>query len=227
MDLTSIAVKTEIAAWRCFGLSDRYDRDGPQSLGDVSLDAVEDAVFEIRQRAEFVGWTDYEREQQYHALADHLLDAKQEWPVGVGAVLYGLDGDEESRDLWHVTDRFASVDGSTKLVTLWDGTHTSRRYVRAEDLLADYTPAGWSWPTGKKPLYHLTRECGADDRADLMTDGGGACSSCGGQIIDAYELPGGDVVHADDVAFSDGPMGVSAIEVCRQCGAQVEVDGDA
>lgn len=147
-------------------------RGGPQSLKDVPVDVVEDAVFEIRQRAEFVGWTDYEREQQYHALAEHLLDAKQEWPVGVGAVLYGPDGDEEARDLWHVTDRLTSVDGDRRLVVLWDGTHTSRRYVRAEDLLAEYTPAGWSWPTGQKPLYHLTRQCGADDRADLMTDGG-------------------------------------------------------
>jgi len=60
------------------------------------------------------------------------------------------------------------------------------------------------------------------DRGDTHNE----CSSCGGHVIDAYELPGGDVVHADDVAFSDGPMGVAGIQVCRQCGAQVEVDSD-
>jgi hypothetical protein len=52
-----------------------------------------------------------------------------------------------------------------------------------------------------------------------MTD----CLSCGGDVVDAYRLPGGDVVHAADVPFSDVPQGVEAIRVCRSCGDEVGV----
>lgn len=51
------------------------------------------------------------------------------------------------------------------------------------------------------------------------------CPDCGGDVVDAYQLPGGDVVHADDVPFSDGPMGVDATNVCRECGTEVEEAG--
>lgn len=50
-----------------------------------------------------------------------------------------------------------------------------------------------------------------------MTD----CPSCGGRVVDAYRLPGGDVVHEDDVPFQDGPRGVEATQVCQSCGAEV------
>jgi len=48
-----------------------------------------------------------------------------------------------------------------------------------------------------------------------------SCQSCGGEATDAYRLPGGDVVHADDVPFTNGPRGVTAIQVCRKCGAEL------
>ncbi|WP_277540257.1 hypothetical protein [Haloarcula laminariae] len=93
-----------------------------------------------------------------------------DWELGLGAVLYGPQPD--SRDLWHVTKRLVDHDGDDHLYVLWDGTHTERRYVDESIVREDYTPAGWCWPVGEKPLYHLTRECGVDDPADLMTDGG-------------------------------------------------------
>lgn len=46
------------------------------------------------------------------------------------------------------------------------------------------------------------------------------CESCGGTIVDAYQLPGGEVVHANDVAFTDNPLGVDATRVCNDCGRQ-------
>jgi len=49
-----------------------------------------------------------------------------------------------------------------------------------------------------------------------------SCMDCGGRVVDAYQLPGGDVVHADDVSFSDGPRGVTATRVCRKCGTEME-----
>lgn len=46
------------------------------SLEDVSDDAIEDAAFEIRQRASYIGWTDQEREEEYLTIADHLLEQR-------------------------------------------------------------------------------------------------------------------------------------------------------
>jgi hypothetical protein len=107
-----------------------------------------------------------------------------DWLLGLGAVLYNdrPDRPEDRRDLWHVSNRFEAVDSTARLYKLWDGTHTRQRFVYEADILADYTPAGWQWPLGRKPLYHLTRNCGADDPADVMTDGGSTviCPNCEG-----------------------------------------------
>ena len=101
---------------------------------------------------------------------------RPEHPVGLGAVLYGdrlgVKRIQGSRDLWHVTDVLESQRNGDRWFRLWDGTHTTMLWCHEDDLLADFSPAGWTWPTGRKPLYHLTRECGVEDEADLMTDGG-------------------------------------------------------
>lgn len=93
------------------------------------------------------------------------------WELGLGAVLYNdrYDAPEDRRDLWHVTARFEDVDSGSRIYELWDGTHTSRLYYTAEDVLVDFAPAGWQFPTARKPTYFLTREIGAPDPTDKMT----------------------------------------------------------
>lgn len=95
------------------------------------------------------------------------------WPVGLGAVFYDeRECREDSRSLWHVTSRWEDVDSSKgRMVELWDGTHTCRKYCSVIALFEDYAPAGYTWPVGEKPLYHLTRRCGVEDKGDLMTYG--------------------------------------------------------
>lgn len=44
----------------------------------VRDEVLEDAAFEIRMRADFIGWTDEEREKQYNAVADYLLDQRSD-----------------------------------------------------------------------------------------------------------------------------------------------------
>lgn len=102
-----------------------------------------------------------------------------------GAVLYDtrttrsrLDPASD-RSLCHVVNVFEDVHTGDRLYQLWDGTHTYREYVHEDTLAECFQPAGWTWPTGRKPLYHLTRICGVDDEADLMSDGGVAVGSYG------------------------------------------------
>jgi len=156
-----------------------------------------------------------------------LVDRRtHEWELGLGAVLYGPRHDR--RDLWHVTKRLVDHDGSDHFYMVWDGTHTQRRFVREEDIFADYTPAGWCWPTGRKPLYHLTRECGVDDPADLMTDGGTdtlgvpcdveTCEETVVGLDDGYEFDRGTVCHSC-VEFHDrhGHWPDEDVEICVEC----------
>ena len=97
----------------------------------------------------------------------------EEFEIGRGAVLYNdRDDAPTERDLHHVTRRFYDVDTDRHYYRVSDGTYTLNHVYAAEDLLEDFAPAGWQWPVGRKPTYHLTRECGVDDSADLMTDGG-------------------------------------------------------
>lgn len=95
----------------------------------------------------------------------------EQFELGLGAVLYNdrHDRAEDRRDLWHVTSRFIDADTGRRLYEIWDGTHTSRRYYPEEDILADFAPAGWQFPTAKKPTYFLTRTVGVPDPADKMT----------------------------------------------------------
>jgi len=97
-----------------------------------------------------------------------------EFELGIGAVLYEdrPDTPDDERRLHHVTDRRVSLEDGDVYYVIWDGTHTQRHHYHAEDVLADFAPAGWQWPTGRKPTYWLTRHCGVDDEMDLMTDGG-------------------------------------------------------
>jgi len=100
-------------------------------------------------------------------------------PVGPGAVLYDerppkrrpccSDG---GRCLWHVTSVYEDIESGDRLYELWDGTHTTREYVLGDDLLCErmFTPAGWQYPTGLKPTYHLTRNCDVYDTHDLMIE---------------------------------------------------------
>lgn len=98
------------------------------------------------------------------------------WEYGRGAVLYEdrPDTPADERRLHHVTQRFIDVETGARHVVIQDGTHTTRGVWRLEDAVADFTPAGWQWPVGRKPTYHLTRECGVDDATDLMTGGDSA-----------------------------------------------------
>lgn len=94
---------------------------------------------------------------------------RDEWEVGLGAVLYNDRHDApDRRDLYHVTGRFESADGVERRYQVQDGTHTTEMWYHAEDLLADFAPAGWTWPTSRKPTYHLTRNCGVEDATDRM-----------------------------------------------------------
>ncbi|MDS0280347.1 hypothetical protein NDI85_21410 [Halomicroarcula sp. S1AR25-4] len=148
------------------------------------------------------------------------LDESPDWPVGLGAVLYNdrSDRPEDRRDLWHVTTRLVDHDGSNHFYELWDGTHTRRQFYHIEDLLADFAPAGWCWPTGWKPLYHLTRRCGADDPADLMTDGSGfddgRCPACDAEgDLEKTLAPGQrrcptPVDQCAVITFLEGPLDV-------------------
>jgi hypothetical protein len=93
-----------------------------------------------------------------------------DWPVGRGAVLYEdrHDTPTDERRLHHVVARRVDPDAGTRHLVIEDGTHTTRHHYSAEDVLADFAPAGWSFPTSRKPTYHLTRNCGVSDRQDLM-----------------------------------------------------------
>lgn len=92
---------------------------------------------------------------------------------GLGAVLYDTrephrrpccsDG---GRCLHHITGVWTDTDGH-RMYEIWDGTHTTREYVLEGDM-SMFDPAGWSFPVGLKPTYHLTRECGVYDSHDLM-----------------------------------------------------------
>jgi hypothetical protein len=97
-------------------------------------------------------------------------------PVGEGAVLYDTrDPDrrpccsEGGRCLFHVTEVWTDTDGFV-MYEVWDGTHTVREYVHKGDLKWMFEPAGWSWPVGMKPTYHLTRQCEVYDSHDRMLE---------------------------------------------------------
>jgi len=94
-----------------------------------------------------------------------------------GAVLYDTRGNTSlepvsERGLCHVVSVYEELDTGDRLFNVWDGTHTYQEFVHEERILEDFMPAGWTFSPGKKPLYHLTRNCGLEDPADLMTDGG-------------------------------------------------------
>ena len=95
-----------------------------------------------------------------------------------GAVLYDQRPDghrldpASERGLCHVLDVYEHVDNGDRLYHVSDGTHTYYAYLHEDTLTDCFEPAGWQWPSGRKPLYHLTRVCGVEDAADLMTDGG-------------------------------------------------------
>lgn len=92
--------------------------------------------------------------------------------VGVGAVLYEdrPETPEDERRLHHVVDIRVSERTGNRHLVIEDGTHTVRKHYHEEDVLADFAPAGWSWPTSRKPTYHLTRNCGVYDRQDRMLE---------------------------------------------------------
>ena len=108
-----------------------------------------------------------------------------EFELGIGAVLYEdrPDTPDDERRLHHVTDRRVSLEDGDVYYVIEDGTHTRRYHYHAEDVLADFAPAGWQWPTGRKPTYWLTRHCDVADEMDLMTDGGVDQSTGGGKQV--------------------------------------------
>jgi hypothetical protein len=93
-----------------------------------------------------------------------------EWPVGLGAVLYEdrHNTPTDERRLHHVVSRRVDIDTGYRYVVIEDGTHTTRYHYHTEDVLVDFVPAGWQWPVSRKPTYHLTRNCGVRDRQDTV-----------------------------------------------------------
>jgi hypothetical protein len=95
--------------------------------------------------------------------------------IGRGAVLY--DDREPGRRqccsrggrcLAHVRGVYAETATGEVYYDVECGTHTTQQWVHEDDLLALYTPAGWSVATHHKPTHILTREHGVDDHHDLM-----------------------------------------------------------
>lgn len=94
-----------------------------------------------------------------------------------GAVLYDTREphrrpccSEGGRCLAHVTSVYEDIETGEVLYEVWDGTHTTRQYVLGPDLLSLYEPAGWQFPTSRKPTYHLTRNVGVHDNHDRMLE---------------------------------------------------------
>jgi len=97
--------------------------------------------------------------------------------VGPGAILYDTRPpdrrpccSEGGRCIAHITAVYEDVDTGNRLYEVWDGTHTTRERLHEPALLSAYEAAGWQWPTGRKPTYHLTRNCGVYDHHDLMLE---------------------------------------------------------
>jgi hypothetical protein len=97
--------------------------------------------------------------------------------VGRGAVLYDMRPPDKrpccskgGRCLAHVMGVYEETTSGSVYYKIMDGTHTTREWIHEHDLLALFTPAGWS--TNRKPTYVLTRKVGVQDHHDLMTDGG-------------------------------------------------------
>jgi hypothetical protein len=96
--------------------------------------------------------------------------------IGHGAVLYDTREPERRRcciedrrrHLYHVVAVYEEQRSGEVRFSVMDGTHTTREYIHADDLLAAFEPAGFSIPTGVKPTYILTREHGVRDGHDLM-----------------------------------------------------------
>jgi hypothetical protein len=166
----SVAVDGALAADQREVVLERVQEQVIVPVADGGSSALDTDIEDIGV-AEGESWTE----------AAERLEETPDWDLGVGAVLYNdrPDAPEDRRDLWHVTTRLVDHDGSDHFYVLWDGSHTRRRFVRRDDILADYAPAGWCWPPSKKPLYHLTRNCGVDDPADIMPDGGSVAVPCG------------------------------------------------
>jgi hypothetical protein len=99
--------------------------------------------------------------------------------VGRGAVLYDTRDPNRrpccrkgGRCLAHVVGVYEETSTGEVYFRVQDGTHTTEHWCHQGDLLALYEPAGWSFPTGVKPTYVLTRRHGVEDHHDIMTDGG-------------------------------------------------------
>lgn len=97
--------------------------------------------------------------------------------IGPGAVLYDTRKPQQrkccsegGRCLWHVTSVYRVTESDKLLYEVWDGTHTVREWMREEDFAWAFEPAGWQWPTSRKPTYHLTRDVGVHDNHDLMLE---------------------------------------------------------
>ncbi len=141
--------------------------------------------FSLCQNPECFGEIDVDESEDKELIADggqilgHYERDDDGWPsafpgIGVGAVLYEdrLDTPDDERQLYHVVDILISIETTDVYFVIDDGTHTTRQRYHEKDLLADFEPAGWRWPRSRKPTYWLTRQCGVDDKTDLMTDGG-------------------------------------------------------
>lgn len=101
----------------------------------------------------------------------------EEPSVGRGAVLYDTRDPARrpccslgGRCLHHVVGVFEETTTGTVYYRIEDGTHTTREWVHEDDLPALFEPAGWQFPPGRKPTYHLTRTCDVHDNHDLMLE---------------------------------------------------------
>jgi hypothetical protein len=74
------------------------------------------------------------------------------------------------RCLHHVVGVYEEQETGEVYIRVEDGTHTTAGWIHQDDFWELFTPAGWQFPTGYKPTYHLTRTVGVHDNHDRMLE---------------------------------------------------------
>jgi len=97
--------------------------------------------------------------------------------IGRGAVLYDTRDakrrpccSQGGRCLAHVRGVYEETTTGERYYDVEDGTHTTAEWVHQDDFWELFAPAGWQFPIGYKPTYHLTRTVGVHDTHDLMLE---------------------------------------------------------
>lgn len=67
---------------------------------------------------------------------------------GRGAV---IQKERDAHRYYHIVNRYRDIDTGEVKYRYWDATHTHDYHALAEDLHAEFRPAGFSLPAGVKP----------------------------------------------------------------------------